>query len=107
MHPVWCNKEIALFFKITTIYKLKEATTGLGSLVKRMFITGVSPVTLDGVTSSFNIAEPIKPAWNLDLTSFWDLRKKKGGITTKEQLHNEKLVLAKYRIKFQHHNLPY
>ena len=47
----------------------------------------------------------IKPAWALDLTSFWDLQKKKGGITTKEQLHNEKLVLAKYRIKFQHHNL--
>ena len=36
--------------------KLKEATTGGDAAVKRMFITGVSPVTLDDVTSGFNIA---------------------------------------------------
>lgn len=34
--------------------KIKEAATGDGS-IKRMFITGVSPVTMDDVTSGFNI----------------------------------------------------
>ncbi|MFS2807934.1 AAA family ATPase [Parabacteroides distasonis] len=34
--------------------KLKEGATGNGP-IKRMFITGVSPVTLDDVTSGFNI----------------------------------------------------
>lgn len=34
--------------------KIKEAATGDGP-VKRMFITGVSPVTMDDVTSGFNI----------------------------------------------------
>lgn len=33
----------------------KGATSGAGSAVKRMFITGVSPVTMDDVTSGFNI----------------------------------------------------
>ena len=36
--------------------KLKEATTAEDAPVKRMYITGVSPVTLDDVTSGFNIA---------------------------------------------------
>lgn len=36
--------------------KLKEMTTGDDAPVKRMYITGVSPVTLDDVTSGFNIA---------------------------------------------------
>ena len=34
--------------------KLKEGATGNGP-IKRMFITGVSPVTMDDVTSGFNI----------------------------------------------------
>lgn len=46
--------------------KLKEATTGSGAAVKRMFITGVSPVTLDDVTSGFNIADQatLEPRFN-------------------------------------------
>ena len=35
---------------------LKAAATSTDSPVKRMFITGVSPVTMDDVTSGFNIA---------------------------------------------------
>ncbi|MCP5051595.1 MAG: AAA family ATPase, partial [bacterium] len=38
---------------------LKEATTGSGAPISRLFITGVSPVTLDDVTSGFNIGENI------------------------------------------------
>lgn len=34
---------------------IKEATTGSGVALERMFITGVSPITLDDVTSGFNI----------------------------------------------------
>lgn len=34
---------------------IKEATTGSGMALERMFITGVSPITLDDVTSGFNI----------------------------------------------------
>ncbi|NDV60129.1 ATP-binding protein [Bacteroides sp. 519] len=34
---------------------LKSMTTGNGMALERMFITGVSPVTLDDVTSGFNI----------------------------------------------------
>lgn len=41
-----------LFFNI-----LKEATTGLNAAVARMFITGVTPLTLSDVTSGFNIGE--------------------------------------------------
>ena len=39
--------------------KLKGGTTGSGAGISKMFITGVSPITLDDVTSGFNIA------WNL------------------------------------------
>lgn len=39
-----------LFFNI-----LKGATTGSGSPVKRLFVTGVTPLTLSDVTSGFNI----------------------------------------------------
>lgn len=39
--------------------KIKSVATGAGAAVKRMFITGVSPVTLDDVTSGFNIASMI------------------------------------------------
>ena len=41
-----------LFFNI-----VKEATTGAGSPVKRIFITGVTPLTLSDVTSGFNIGQ--------------------------------------------------
>ncbi|MCP4217471.1 MAG: AAA family ATPase, partial [bacterium] len=45
---------------------LKSAATGLDSPVKRLFITGVSPVTLDDVTSGFNIGKnaSLNPALN-------------------------------------------
>ena len=39
--------------------KIKGATTDSGASFKRMFISGVSPVTLDDVTSGFNIASMI------------------------------------------------
>ena len=39
-----------LFFNI-----VKKATTGAGSPIKRIFITGVTPLTLSDVTSGFNI----------------------------------------------------
>ena len=39
--------------------KIKGVATGELAAVKRMFITGVSPVTLDDVTSGFNIASMI------------------------------------------------
>ena len=39
--------------------KIKGATTGAGASFKRLFISGVSPVTLDDVTSGFNIASMI------------------------------------------------
>jgi hypothetical protein len=38
---------------------IKAATTGMGSAVNRLFITGVSPVTMDDVTSGFNIGTNI------------------------------------------------
>ncbi|MEG1564161.1 MAG: ATP-binding protein [Bacteroides sp.] len=38
---------------------IKAATTGPGSALKRLFITGVSPVTMDDVTSGFNIGTNI------------------------------------------------
>ena len=38
---------------------LKEATTGTDAPVSRMFVTGVTPVTMDDVTSGFNIASNI------------------------------------------------
>ena len=39
--------------------ELKAVTTNLDAPVKRIFITGVSPVTMDDVTSGFNIATNI------------------------------------------------
>ena len=40
---------------------IKAATTGMGSAVNRLFITGVSPVTMDDVTSGFNMdSSPVK-----------------------------------------------
>lgn len=45
---------------------LKSGTGGMGAPVKRLFITGVSPVTMDDVTSGFNIGKNIslEPAVN-------------------------------------------
>ena len=42
------------FFKI-----LKSGTTGSDAPISRLFITGVSPITLDDVTSGFNIGKNI------------------------------------------------
>lgn len=38
---------------------LKSGTSGPGAPISRLFMTGVSPITLDDVTSGFNIAENI------------------------------------------------
>ena len=45
---------------------LKEGTSGSGAPISRLFITGVSPVTLDDVTSGFNIGKNISidPVFN-------------------------------------------
>jgi hypothetical protein len=45
---------------------LKDSTTGSGAPTARLFITGVSPITLDDVTSGFNIGKNIStvPAFN-------------------------------------------
>jgi hypothetical protein len=45
---------------------LKEGTTGSGAPISRMFITGVSPITLDDVTSGFNIGKnfSMEPEFN-------------------------------------------
>ena len=50
---------------------LKDATTGVDAPVSRLFITGVSPVTMDDVTSGFNIGTNISlmPQF-ADLTGF-------------------------------------
>ena len=50
---------------------LKDATTGTEAPVTRLFITGVSPVTMDDVTSGFNIGTNISldPVF-ADLTGF-------------------------------------
>jgi hypothetical protein len=48
------NGFLRLFFN-----KLKAGTTDIGASIKKIFITGVSPVTLDDVTSGFNIAKNI------------------------------------------------
>ena len=51
--------------------ELKSATSGTDSPVTRLFITGVSPVTMDDVTSGFNIGTNISlmPQY-ADLTGF-------------------------------------
>jgi hypothetical protein len=45
---------------------LKGGTTGSGAPISRLFITGVSPITLDDVTSGFNIGKniTITPGFN-------------------------------------------
>lgn len=51
--------------------RLKAATSGIEAAVPRLFITGVSPVTMDDVTSGFNIGTNISldPVF-ADLTGF-------------------------------------
>ena len=53
------------------ISELELATTGTDAPVTRLFITGVSPVTLDDVTSGFNIGTnvSVNPAFS-ELTGF-------------------------------------
>jgi hypothetical protein len=69
---------------------LKEGTTGSGAPISRLFITGVSPVTLDDVTSGFNIGKniSINPDFNSmlgftrdDVTEMIEYYRKKGMIT--------------------------
>lgn len=45
---------------------LKDSATGSGAPLSRLFITGVSPVTMDDVTSGFNIGKniSIEPGFN-------------------------------------------
>jgi hypothetical protein len=45
---------------------LKGGTDGMGAPFTRLFLTGISPITLDDVTSGFNIAENISlnPSYN-------------------------------------------
>lgn len=50
---------------------IKAATTGMDSALKRLFITGVSPVTMDDLTSGFNIGTNITTdAWFNSLVGF-------------------------------------
>lgn len=50
---------------------IKAATTGNGSALQRMFITGVSPVTMDDVISGFNIGTNITTdSWFNSLVGF-------------------------------------
>ena len=50
---------------------IKSATTGTGAALERLFITGVSPVTMDDVTSGFNIGTTITTdPWFNDLVGF-------------------------------------
>ena len=48
------NGFLRMFFN-----KMKAGTTDVGASLKKIFITGVSPITLDDVTSGFNIAKNI------------------------------------------------
>jgi hypothetical protein len=45
---------------------VKGGTTGTGAPISRLFITGVSPITLDDVTSGFNIATNISLDSDID-----------------------------------------
>ncbi len=53
------------FFR-TFFNSLKDGTTGTGAPITRTFITGVSPITMDDVTSGYNIGKNITtgPAFN-------------------------------------------
>ena len=45
---------------------IKAGTTGSGTPISRLFMTGVSPITLDDVTSGFNIASNISLDLDVD-----------------------------------------
>ncbi|MCP5050151.1 MAG: AAA family ATPase, partial [bacterium] len=45
---------------------LKAGTGGAGAPIKRLFISGVSPITMDDVTSGFNIGEQVSRDSNLN-----------------------------------------
>ena len=45
---------------------LKAGTSGSGSPIARLFITGVSPVTMDDVTSGFNIGHNISHQYHIN-----------------------------------------
>lgn len=53
------------FFR-SFFYVLKGGTTGTGAPITRSFITGVSPITMDDVTSGYNIGKSIstEPPFN-------------------------------------------
>ncbi|MCP5051176.1 MAG: AAA family ATPase, partial [bacterium] len=52
---------------LRTFFNVLKAGTGdVGSPIARLFITGVSPVTMDEVTSGFNIGESISLNFNLN-----------------------------------------
>ena len=53
------------FFK-SFFNTLKDSATGSGAPMSRLFITGVSPITMDDVTSGFNIGKniSIEPGFN-------------------------------------------
>ncbi|NIM12250.1 MAG: AAA family ATPase [Candidatus Aminicenantes bacterium] len=72
---------------------LKGGTTGSGAPISRLFITGVSPITLDDVTSGFNIGKNIStaPGFNrmlgfteTDVKEIIDYYRKSGGIKHQE-----------------------
>ena len=58
-HERYCDLTHGAGFYRFFFNKIKSVATGAGAAVRRMFITGVSPVTLDDVTSGFNIASMI------------------------------------------------
>jgi Predicted AAA-ATPase/PD-(D/E)XK nuclease superfamily len=45
---------------------LKSGTGGVNAPIKRLFITGVSPITMDDVTSGFNIGKNVSLSSNLN-----------------------------------------
>ena len=58
-HERYCDLTHGAGFFRFFFNKIKGMTTDVGAAVRRMFITGVSPVTLDDVTSGFNIASMV------------------------------------------------
>ena len=65
---------------------IKSATTGTGAALERLFITGVSPVTMDDVTSGFNIGTNItNDSWFNDLVGFSEKELREMLIYYKEQ----------------------
>jgi hypothetical protein len=68
---------------------LKAGTTGMGAPITRLFITGVSPITMDDVTSGFNIGKNVslEPHFNSmlgftenDVFEMIEYYKKKGSV---------------------------